>query len=39
LGTPLWVSVTLGYKSLDVTLGVYTHYMPKEEKMEIGFLG
>jgi len=35
---PLWVSATLGHKSLDVTLGVYTHYMPKKEKMKIGFL-
>lgn len=35
---PLWVSATLGHKSLDVTLGVYTHYMPRKEKMVIGFL-
>jgi len=35
---PLWVSATLGHKSLDVTLGIYTHYMPRKEKMTIGFL-
>lgn len=35
---PLWVSATLGHKSLDVTLGIYTHYMPRKEKMVIGFL-
>lgn len=35
---PLWVSATLGHKSLDVTLGIYTHFMPRKEKMKIGFL-
>lgn len=35
---PLWVSATLGHKSLDVTLSVYTHFMPRKEKMLIGFL-
>jgi len=35
---PLWVSATLGHKSLDVTLGIYTHFMPRREKMVIGFL-
>ena len=35
---PLWVSATLGHKSLDVTLGIYTHFMPRKEKMVIGFL-
>ena len=35
---PLWVSATLGHKSLDITLGIYTHFMPRKEKMKIGFL-
>ena len=35
---PLWVSATLGHKSLDVTLGIYTHFMPRKEKMVISFL-
>ncbi|NOR58631.1 MAG: tyrosine-type recombinase/integrase [Sulfurimonas sp.] len=35
---PLWVSHTLGHKNLDITLKVYTHYLPKKEKMVIGFL-
>ena len=35
---PLWVSATLGHKSIDVTLSIYTHYMPRKEKMVIGFL-
>ena len=35
---PLWVSATLGHKSLDITLGIYTHFMPRKEKMTIGFL-
>ena len=35
---PLWVSATLGHKSLDVTLSIYTHFMPRKEKMVIGFL-
>jgi len=35
---PLWVSHTLGHESLDITLKVYTRYMPKKEKMSIRFL-
>ncbi len=35
---PLWVSSMLGHKSLDITLKVYTHYIPKKEKMVIEFL-
>jgi len=34
----LWVSATLGHENLQVTLNVYTHYMPKKEKMKLGFL-
>jgi integrase len=35
---PMWVSSTLGHKNLDITLKVYTHYIPKKEKMVIDFL-
>jgi len=35
---PLWVSATLGHENLQVTLSIYTHYMPKKEKMSIEFL-
>lgn len=35
---PLWVSATLGHENLQVTLNIYTHYMPKQEKMKIPFL-
>ena len=35
---PLWVSSMLGHKNLDITLKVYTHYLPKKDKMVIGFL-
>lgn len=35
---PLWVSSTLGHRDLSITLRVYTHYIPKKEKMVIGFL-
>lgn len=35
---PLWVSSMLGHKNLDITLKVYTHYIPKKEKMVIDFL-
>jgi integrase len=35
---PLWVSHTLGHENLQVTLGIYTHFMPKKEKMRIEFL-
>jgi len=35
---PLWVSHTLGHENLQITLNTYTHYMPKKEKMSIGFL-
>ena len=34
----MWVSNTLGYENLDITLRVYSHFMPKKEKMVIGFL-
>lgn len=34
----LWVSKTLGHENLNITLGIYTHYMPKKKKMVIGFL-
>ncbi len=35
---PLWVSNTLGHENLDITLRIYTHFMPRKEKMVIGFL-
>lgn len=35
---PLWVSATLGHENLQITLTIYTHYMPKKEKMKILFL-
>ncbi len=35
---PLWVSSMLGHKNLDITLKVYTHYIPKKKKMVIKFL-
>lgn len=35
---PMWVSNTLGHENLDITLRVYAHFMPKKEKMVIGFL-
>lgn len=35
---PLWVSSMLGHENLTITLQIYTHYMPKKEKMVIGFL-
>ena len=35
---PLWVSSTLGHENLNITLSIYTHYMPKKQKMVIGFL-
>ncbi|MFT5660995.1 MAG: integrase [Sulfurimonas sp.] len=35
---PLWVSSTLGHRDLSITLKVYAHYIPKKEKMVIGFL-
>lgn len=34
----LWVSGTLGHENLDITLRIYTHFMPRKEKMKIGFL-
>lgn len=34
----LWVSHTLGHENLQITLGIYTHYMPKKEKIALGFL-
>jgi len=35
---PLWVSHTLGHENLQITYSIYTHFMPKKEKMVIGFL-
>ncbi|WP_455756610.1 tyrosine-type recombinase/integrase [Sulfurimonas sp.] len=35
---PLWVSNTLGHRDLSITLQVYAKYVPKKEKMVIGFL-
>lgn len=35
---PLWVYNTLGHVNLQITLSVYTHFMPKKEKMTIQFL-
>ncbi len=35
---PLWVSNTLGHENLNITLSIYTHYMPKKQKMVINFL-
>ncbi len=35
---PLWVSNTLGHENLNITLSIYTHYMPRKQKMVIGFL-
>jgi len=35
---PLWVSSTLGHENLQITLKIYTHFMPKKKKMSIGFL-
>jgi len=35
---PLWVSNTLGHENLNITLSIYTHYMPKKQKMVIDFL-
>lgn len=35
---PLWVSATLGHENLQVTLSIYTHFMPKKDKMCIKFL-
>lgn len=34
----LWVSNTLGHENLNITLSIYTHYMPKKQKMVIDFL-
>jgi hypothetical protein len=35
---PLWVSATLGHENLQITLSIYTHFIPKKEKMKISFL-
>jgi integrase len=35
---PLWVSNMLGHNNLDMTLRIYTHYMPRKEKMSLEFL-
>ncbi|MFA5461867.1 MAG: tyrosine-type recombinase/integrase [Sulfurimonas sp.] len=35
---PLWVSNILGHENLDMTLKVYTHFMPRKEKMSLEFL-
>jgi len=34
----LWVSHTLGHGNVNVTLTIYAHFMPKKEKISIGFL-
>lgn len=34
----MWVSNTLGHENINITLSIYAHYMPKKEKMSIGFL-
>ncbi|WP_345993735.1 tyrosine-type recombinase/integrase [Sulfurimonas sp. HSL-1716] len=34
----LWVSHTLGHENLQITLSIYTHFMPKKEKMRLHFL-
>lgn len=34
----LWVSATLGHENLQITLSIYTHFIPKKEKMQISFL-
>lgn len=34
----MWVSNTLGHENLQITLKTYAHFMPKREKMSIGFL-
>ncbi|MGE4418376.1 MAG: tyrosine-type recombinase/integrase [Sulfurimonas sp.] len=34
----LWVSATLGHENLQITLSIYTHFIPKKEKMKISFL-
>ncbi len=34
----LWVSHTLGHENLQITLSIYTHFMPKKEKMSLPFL-
>ena len=35
---PLWVSSMLGHKNLNITLGLYTHFIPKKETMKVEFL-
>lgn len=35
---PMWVSNMLGHDNLDMTLRIYTHYMPRKEKMSLEFL-
>ena len=35
---PMWISNTLGHENLDITLKIYAHYMPRKQKMSIGFL-
>jgi len=35
---PMWVSNMLGHDNLNITLSTYAHFMPKKEKMELGFL-
>lgn len=34
----IWVSAMLGHSNIQMTLKVYAHYMPKKEKMSVGFL-
>jgi integrase len=35
---PFWVSNMLGHSNMQVTLKIYAHYMPKQEKMCLPFL-
>jgi len=35
---PLWVSRTLGHENVQITLSIYTHFMPKKEKISLPFL-
>ena len=34
----LWISNMLGHDSIEITLKKYVHYMPRKEKMNVGFL-
>ena len=34
----MWVSNTLGHENLSITLKIYAHFIPRKEKMKLGFL-